>query len=69
MECEHGIGVRIPDSYIPEHDFIEDVHENKKKTSYFKMTTSSTGNELKVVIWVSETPALLIHDHTAIHAC
>jgi hypothetical protein len=69
--CERGVrGKNSPLHYIPEQDTMQDALKKSKKTTYFKLTLPNTGNELKVVIWVSGTTEQFpLHLCTAIHAC
>ena len=71
IECKHGIrGKNSPMCYIPEQGPMQDAFKKSKKTTYFKLTLPNTGNELKVVIWVSGTTEQFpLHLCTAIHAC
>ena len=71
IECECGIGGKnYPICYIPKHNPMQDALEKRKKTTYVKLTLPNTGDELKVVIWVSRTPEqFLLHVYTAIHMC
>ena len=70
VECERSVGGKnAPIRNIPEQNPVQDVLEKTKNTTYFKLTLPNTGNELKVAIWASGTPAqFLLHVHAHMQA-
>ncbi len=49
---------------------MQDALDKTEKTTYFKLTLTNTGNELKVAIWTSGTPKhFLLHVCSAMHVC
>ena len=62
-ECEHSIGGKnSPICYIPKLDPVQEALEKKKKVTYFKLTLPSTGSEMSVAQWTTETPEqFLLH--------
>ena len=66
-ECERGVGGKnLPICYIPKVDPVQE----KKKTTYFKLTLPLMKSEMSMAQWASRTPEqFFLHVRATIHAC